>query len=140
MDKAKLLERIAGGRTDLVFELLALPDWHEVLAGGRIRPMHWFVYYNDVTALRAVLKAGGDLASPNLNEELGHAAFFGHWKARDFPIQHGADANHAQPDTGETPRHNALAKAGRPQYRPRSVRAILRHCAVAAGSARSPPR
>jgi ankyrin repeat protein len=116
MDRDMILDRIARGRTDLVFELLRLPDWRDVLAQGRVRPLQWFVYYGDVTALKAVLEAGGDLDTLNLDEELGHAAFFGHWKACDFLIAHGANPNASVPDTGETPLHGALSKAGRPYY------------------------
>ncbi|HTQ81335.1 MAG TPA: hypothetical protein VMM92_15155 [Thermoanaerobaculia bacterium] len=79
MDRVTILDRIRGGRTDLVFDLLRLPDWREALGEGEIRAMQWFVYYNDVTALKAVLEAGGDLGSLDLNAELGHAAFFGHF-------------------------------------------------------------
>jgi uncharacterized protein len=116
MEKERILDHISRGRTDLVFELLKLPDWQSVLHEGQVRPLQWFVYYNDTTALRAVLDAGGDLSSIDLNTELGHASFFGHWKVVDFLITHGANVNHALPDTGETPLHNALCKAGRPYF------------------------
>lgn len=111
-----LLNLIRRGRTDLVFELLRLPNWRDALRAGQHKPMQWFVYYNDVTALRAVLEAGGDLSSLNLDEELGHAAFFGHWKVCDFLIEHGAAVNATVAETGETPLHGALSKAGRPHY------------------------
>jgi ankyrin repeat protein len=116
MTKATILDGISRGRTDLVFELCRLPDWQQVLHEGEIKPMRWFVYYNDVTALKAVLEAGGNLGSLDLNEELGHAAFFGHWKVCDFLIDHGANVNCSVAETGETPLHGALAKAGRPYY------------------------
>lgn len=116
MTKSELLDRIQRGRTDLVFELLELPDWREALHEGQYRAMQWFVYYGDVTALKAVLHAGGDLSSLDLNEELGHASFFGHWKVCDFLIRHGADVRRAHPETGETPLHNAIVKAGRPHF------------------------
>ncbi len=116
MNKETLLDLIGRGRTDLVFDLLALPDWQDILNEGPIKPLQWFVYYNDTTALKAVLNAGGDLSSIDLNEELGHASFFGHWKVVDFLIKHGADVSHAKPDTGETPLHSALCKAGRPYF------------------------
>lgn len=116
MNKETILDQISRGRTDLVFELLRLPDWRAVLHEGGIKAMQWFVYYNDVTALKAVLEAGGDLSSLNLNEELGNAAFFGHWKVCDFLIRQGADVHASVAETGETPLHNALAKAGRPYY------------------------
>lgn len=116
MDKQTILDRIGRGRTDLVFELLNLPDWQTVLHEGEIKPIQWFVYYNDTTAIKAVLNAGGDLSSIDLDEELGHASFFGHWKVVDFLISQGADVNFAQLDTGETALHSALCKAGRPYY------------------------
>ena len=116
MDKHDILDRISRGRTDLVFDLLMLTDWRAALGEGQAKPLQWFVYYNDVTALKAVLNAGGDLSSIDLNDELGNAAFFGHWKVCDFLIAHGADVRFARADTGETALHSALSKAGRPYY------------------------
>jgi len=126
MTKAEILDRIGRGRTDLVFELLRLPGWRDALAEGRIGPLRWFVYYDDVTAMKAVLEAGGDLPSIDLDEELGNAAFFGHWKMCDFLLSRGADPRVRVPDTGETPLHNALAKAGRPHHR-FVVRLLIEH-------------
>lgn len=114
--KTEILDRISRGRTDLVFDLLKLPDWKAALTEGPHKPLQWFVYYNDTTALKAVLNAGGDLSSIDLNSELGNASFFGHWKVVDFLISQGANVNFALPDTGETPLHNALCKAGRPYF------------------------
>lgn len=116
MEKNTILDRISRGRTDLVLELLKLDGWKECLHEGNVKALQWFVYYNDTTALKAVLNAGGDLSSIDLNTELGHASFFGHWKVVDFLIAHGADVNHKNPDTGETALHSALCKAGRPYF------------------------
>ena len=124
--EAEILERISRGRTDLVFELLRLPEWRGALDREPIRPLQWFVYYDDVTAMKAVLEAGGNLSSIDLDEELGNAAFFGHWKMCDFLIAHGANVDAAHPETGETPLHNALAKAGRPYYL-RVIRLLIEH-------------
>jgi hypothetical protein len=126
MTKETLLDHICRGRTDLVFDLLRLSDWRKVLHEGQVKALQWFVYFNDVTALKAVLEAGGDLTSLNLNEELGHASFFGHWKVADFLIQNGADVNATVKETGETPLHGALAKAGRPYYL-NVVRLLVEH-------------
>ncbi len=116
MDRAGILERIERGRTDAIFELLALPDWREALVSRPISALQWLVYYGDVTALKAVLRHGGDLAALDLEAELGNAAFFGHWKMCDFLIRQGADPRHADKTTGETALHSALSKAGRPAY------------------------
>ena len=116
MTKTEIFGRISRGRTDLVFEFLSLPNWREALHEGQVKAMQWFVYYNDVTALKAILEARGGLSSIDLNDELGNAAFFGHWKVCDFLIHHGADVNAANTETGEAALHNAIAKAGRPYY------------------------
>ncbi|MEQ1930518.1 MAG: ankyrin repeat domain-containing protein [Parvularculaceae bacterium] len=114
--KSDILDRIGRGRTDLVFDLLALPDWRAALTEGQVRALQWFVYYGDVTALKAVLAAGGDLSSIDLDAELGNAAFCGWWKVCDFLIAHGADVRFGDAATGETALHSALSKAGRPAY------------------------
>lgn len=116
MNSEELLNHISRGRTDFIFQLLSLANWKELLHQGRIKPLQWLVYYNDTTALKAVLEAGGDLSSINLNDELGNAAFFGHWKVCDFLIGQGADVNASVDKTEEKPLHNALAKASRPYY------------------------
>jgi len=116
MDAKRILDHISRGRTDLVFELIALPEWQAVLHEGQVKAAQWFVYYNDTTALKAVLYAGGDLGSLDLNRELGHASFFGHWKVADFLVKLGADVKFAQAGTGETALHSALCKAGRPYF------------------------
>lgn len=116
MDSQKILEYISCGRTDCIIELLKKPDWKKLFTKGEIKPLQWLVYYNDTTALKYVLDAGGDLKSIDLNNELGNAAFFGHWKVCDFLIQHGADVNASVDKTNERPLHNALSKAGRPYY------------------------
>src|SRR5690606_19271325 len=99
-----------------IVELLKFPNWKDRLHEGQIKPLQWLIYYNDTTALKAVLAAGGNLEGINLDEELGNAAFFGHWKVCDFLIAHGANVNSIVKNTGETPLHNALCKAGRPYY------------------------
>lgn len=116
MEANKILEMITRGRTDFIVELLQLPNWKDYLAQGEVKLLRWLVYYNDTTALKAILKAGGNLSSINMDEELGHAAFFGHWKVCDLLIRQGANVNATVKNTGETPLHSALSKAGRPYY------------------------
>lgn len=116
MEVKAILDHISRGRTDFIIDLIKEPDWHELLNVGQVTPLQWLVYYNDTTGLKAVLKAGGSLNSLNLNQELGNAAFFGHWKVCSFLINIGAEVNAVIDKTNETPLHNALAKAGRPYY------------------------
>lgn len=116
MRAEKIIEHISRGRTDYIFDLLKAKNWKELLHQGPVKPIQWLVYFNDTTALKAILESGGTLDSINVNAELGNAAFFGHWKICDFLIQHGADVNALVAKTNETPLHNALAKAGRPYY------------------------
>lgn len=116
MDTTKILESISRGRTDFILQLLKEKNWKALLLEGPVRPLQWLVYYNDVTGLKAVLEAGGNLDSIDLNQELGNASFFGHWKVCDFLIGNGADVNAVVGETNETPLHNALTKAGRPYY------------------------
>ena len=116
MEVEKILDLISRGRTDYILDLLSDPNWKKILSEGRIKPLQWLVYYNDLTGLKAVLKAGGNLDSINLNDELGNAAFFGHWKICDFLLNNGAEVNAYLDKTHETPLHNALAKAGRPYF------------------------
>ena len=116
MQPEKIIDYISRGRTDYIIELLKLPDWKTILYSGQVKPLQWLVYYNDTTALKLVVDAGGDFSSIDVNSELGNAAFFGHWKVCDLLIHHGADVKTTVPETGETPLHSALSKAGRPYY------------------------
>jgi len=116
METERIIEFISQGRTDFIVRLIRKSNWKEILHEGQIKTLQWLVYHNDTTGLRAVLEAGGKLDSINLNEELGNAAFFGHWKVCDFLINNGADVKATVSKTNETPLHNALSKAGRPYY------------------------
>ena len=116
MSADQILEAISKGRTDFIFQFLKLKDWKERLEHGQVRLMQWLVYYNDLTALKLIVQAGATLKSIELDSELGHASFFGHWKVCEFLIQQGANVNAQVPGTHETPLHSALCKAGRPYY------------------------
>jgi len=126
MSVDEILNCISRGRTDLVFELLKLSNWQEQIVGASISPLVWFIYYDDVAALRAVTAAGASLDDLDINLQLNSAAFFGHWKVCDFLITEGADVNHTLPDTAETALHAALCKANRPHYI-YTVRLLLEH-------------
>src|SRR5262245_32602604 len=111
-----MLERIADGRTDLVFAYLA--QGHPATAADvtGVSLMQWCAYYGDVSALRFLLSQGASLQLLGDNLELNGAVFHGHWQLCQFLIEKGADVNHPLPDTGETPLHAAICKANRPAY------------------------
>ena len=110
------LERIADGRTDLVFEHVAQGHPAGAVDRGGVSLLQWCAYYGDVGAIRFLLAHGESLSS--LGEDLGlhGAAFHGHWRLCQFLLESGADANRPLPDTGEMPLHAALCKANRPAY------------------------
>ena len=108
-----MLDRIADGRTDLVFDFLA--QGHAADSAGRgVSLMQWCACYGDVCAIRHLLSRGASLQSFGANLDLNGAAFHGHWQLCQFLVEYGADVNFPLPDTGETPLHAALCKANRP--------------------------
>lgn len=108
-----IIERIADGRTDLVFEHLAAGNPPDQTDAGGVPLIRWCAYYGDVSAIKALLAAGESLDSLGDNLDLNGAAFHGHWRLCAFLIENGADPNHPLPDTGETPLHAALCTSDR---------------------------
>jgi ankyrin repeat protein len=111
-----LRDRIANGRTDLVFDFLDQGNAADSTDAGGVSLLKWCAYYGDVSAIRLLLSRGETLLSLGENLDLNGAAFHGHWQLCQFLIENGADVNHPLPDTGETPLHAALCKANRPAY------------------------
>jgi ankyrin repeat protein len=111
-----MLARIADGRTDLVFDYLAAGNTAQAVDDRGVSLLQWCAYYGDVSAMRYLLAHGATLQSLGDNYDLNGAAFHGHWPLCQFLLEQGASANHALPDTGETPLHAALCKAQRPHY------------------------
>jgi uncharacterized protein len=104
-----MLERIAEGRTDLVFDYVKQghPPSSKTTDGSSL--MQWCAYYGDVSALKFLLEKGEKLES--LGEDMGinAAAFHGHWRLCQFLVENGANVNSRGTDTGETPLHSALS-------------------------------
>jgi len=108
-----MLNRIADGRTDLVFEFLAGGgDVHAQDQNG-VSLIQSCAYYGDVSAIRFLLERGESLDSLGDNLDLHGAAFHGHWRLCEFLIERGADVNRSLPDNGETPLHSALCTTDR---------------------------
>jgi len=108
-----MLERIADGRTDLVFDYLAEGNTANSTDSNGVSLIKWCAYYGDVSAIRFLIANGESLAALGDNLDLNGAAFHGHWQLCQFLIEHGADVNHPLPDTGETPLHAGLCTSDR---------------------------
>lgn len=108
-----MLERIANGRTDLIFELLS--EGHSATATDQngVSLIQWCAYYGDVSAIKFLLANGETLESLGENLDLNGAAFHGHWRLCRFLIENGANVNHPLPDTAETPLHASLCTTRR---------------------------
>jgi uncharacterized protein len=109
-----VLERIVGGRTDLVFDFLAAGHAPTATDAAGVPLIRWCAFYGDVSAIRFLIGQGAPLESLGENLDLNGAAFHGHWQLCQFLLERGADVHHALPDTGETALHAALCKANRP--------------------------
>jgi ankyrin repeat protein len=121
-----MLAELADGRTDLVFDLLTagLPANHKDENGVSL--IRHCAYYGDVSAIRFLLSQGESLNSLGENFNLITAAFHGHWRLCLFLIENGANPNHPDPETGETPLHASLSKTDRIVY-DRVLTVLLAH-------------
>jgi ankyrin repeat protein len=105
-----MLDRISNGRTDLVLDYLLAGHAASSTDDAGVSLLRWCAYYGDVSAIRHLLAHGESLGTLGANFDLNGAAFHGHWRLCEFLIENGADVNHAQIGTGETPLHAALCK------------------------------
>jgi hypothetical protein len=111
----KLLERIADGRTDLVFDYVASGN-PATASVNRVSLIRWCAYYGDVSAIKFLLANGESLGALGENFDLNGACFHGHWRLCQYLLEQGADVNRALPETGETPLHASLCKTNRWRY------------------------
>lgn len=122
-----MLERIANGRTDLVFDYVAQGNSATAKDKNGVPLIKWCDYYGDVSAIRFLLAHGEDLETLGTNFGLNRAAFHGHWRLCEFLLENSADVNHADPQTGETPLHSALCSQTRNMDANRVVQVLLAH-------------
>lgn len=108
-----MLDRIANGRTDMVFDFIAEGHGANSKDPNGVSLLRWCAYYGDVSAIRFLLTKGESLKSLGENFDLNGAAFHGHWKLCQFLIEQGANVNHPLANTGETPLHAALCTTNR---------------------------
>ena len=111
-----MIEKIAAGRTDLVFEAVASGMKATKRDGDGVALIQWCAHHGDVSAVRFLLSQGETLSTLGQNFDLNGAVFHGHVRLTAFLIECGADVNAALADTGETPLHAALCKTGRPAF------------------------
>jgi uncharacterized protein len=104
-----MLERIAEGRTDLVFDYVTKGHSPSSKTSDGSSLMQWCAYYGDVSAIKFLIAKGQTLQSLGDDMGLNAAAFHGHWQLCQFLIESGADVNSREPGTGETPLHAALS-------------------------------
>jgi len=121
-----LLERIASGRTDLVFDYLAAGNLATATDADGVSLIQHCAYYGDVSAIRHLLANGASLQSLGADLGLNAACFHGHWRLVQFLLEQGADANFSDPDTVETPLHAALCTTERVAHN-RVMRVLLAH-------------
>ncbi len=112
-----MLAKIADGRTDLVFDYVTAGNPASAMING-IPLIGRCAYYGDVSGIRFLLANGESLTTLGQNFDLNGACFHGHWRLCQFLIEHGADVNHALPDSAETPLHPVLCKTNRVRYTP----------------------
>lgn len=108
-----LLNQIADGRTDLVFEYLAEGHGASATDAAGVSLVRWCAYYGDVSAIKYLLAQGATLDSLGENFDLSAASFHGHWRLCKFLLERGANPSHASADTGETPLHATLCNTNR---------------------------
>ena len=109
-----MVDRITNGRTDLVFDFVGAGQPATFCDAGGAKLISTCAYYGDVSAIRFLLSQGERLESLGPNLALDAAAFHGHWQLCEFLLESGAEANYADPVTGETALHAALCTANRP--------------------------
>jgi uncharacterized protein len=104
---ATITQRIADGRTELVFEYVRQGHPASGTDKHGVALIKWCSYYGDVSAIRFLIANGESLMTFGDNFELGGAAFHGHWQLCQFLLENGANVNHADTETGETALHAA---------------------------------
>ncbi|MBS0264568.1 MAG: ankyrin repeat domain-containing protein [Planctomycetes bacterium] len=113
MSQSLLFERIAAGRTDLVFEFLAAGHPATSADDRGVSLLQWCAYYGDVSAIKFLVRHGESLQTLGDNYDLNGAVFHGYPRLCQYLIEQGADVNHPLPETGESPLHAALCTADR---------------------------
>lgn len=108
-----LLDRIADGRTDLVFDYLSVGHAATSADQGGVSLLQWCSYYGDVSGMKFLIAHGESLQSLGDLYHLNTAAFHGHSRLCEYLIEQGADVNKQVADTGESALHAAICTSNR---------------------------
>lgn len=104
-----MLDRIAEGRTDLVFDYLAQGNPPNSRTSDGSLLIQWCAYCGDVSAIKFLLAKGERLQSLGEDSGLNAAAFHGHWRLCQFLVESGVNVDSREKDTGGTALHAALS-------------------------------
>jgi uncharacterized protein len=121
-----ILEKIAAGQTDLVFEFVDSGHSAKSVDAGGVSLIKWCAYYGDVSAIRMLVRNGESLESLGENFDLLGAAFHGYPRLCQFLIEQGANVNKPAMPTGETALHSSLCTADRKKH-DQVLRILLAH-------------
>lgn len=119
-----LFERIAEGRTDLVFDHVTSGNTADSADGNGVSLLQWCSYHGDIAAMKFLVANGAALQSLGEFYGLHTAAFHGHVRLCEYLIEQGADVDDSRPRTGETTLHAAIASTDR-RTRDAIVRILL---------------
>jgi uncharacterized protein len=108
-----IFDRIAEGRTDLVFDYVGAGHAANSKDKDGVSLLQWCSYHGDVSAIRFLLTHGESLQSLGRYYGLATAAFHGHARLCQYLMEQGADVNETSPKTGESPLHAALCTTNR---------------------------
>lgn len=114
MNTSSVLQKIADGRTDLVFDLALQGVDLKSKDDNGISIIQHCAYYGDVSAVRFLLSKGYSLSDLGENMDLNGAVFHSHWQLCQFLLEQGADARYADNDSGENLLHSVLSKRTTP--------------------------
>ncbi len=128
-----MLDEITDGRTDQVFEYLALGNSATSSDSHGVSLLPWCADYGDVSAMKYLLANGAAIESLGDNLGLDAACFPGHWRLCEFLVERDADVNRPLADSGETPLHAALCTAKRLRH-DLVLKALLAHGANPIGA------
>lgn len=109
IDSTTIIQKIADGRTDLVFDLLRDGGSASATDARGVSILKWCAFYGDVSAIKYLMQHGAELTELGNNYDLNGAVFHKHWQLAQYLIEQGADVNYVLEDTQESLLHQAVS-------------------------------